>query len=187
MRSAPLTSPSFSVNACCATSGAGPRPAIGSSRAKKPDSCTVSPCSLGDACRGRAGVLISLRQLVGDCVGACGLRALARQLVLDLRRGPRRACASCRLLVDHLDDVVAELRLHEIADLCRAAARTRRPRTPAPCGRGRSNRGRRPSASLPSSSEYFFASSAKSAPRLHLLRAGPRPASSRPRRPCPRS
>jgi hypothetical protein len=38
---APLTAPSASVNASCATAGAPPRPGIGSSRVKKPDSCTV--------------------------------------------------------------------------------------------------------------------------------------------------
>ena len=49
-----------------------------------------------------------------------------------------------RLAIRHLDDVIAELRLHETADFAGRRARTPRFRTPPPCGRARNNPGRRP-------------------------------------------
>ena len=87
-------------NALLAASGAGPRPRIGSSRAKKPDSCTGEPLRLRD--------LVEIRRLADLLfevlreVGRLRLRALVGELIGQLLphfgERPRRRV----LLVDQL-------------------------------------------------------------------------------------
>ena len=83
VRSASLTSPCFISNARSATAGARPRPVIGSSRAKRPDSPTVRPRVFATVSRS-AGIVDLLVELVGDAL-RLGLRALPLDLILDLR------------------------------------------------------------------------------------------------------
>ena len=109
-----------------------PMPAIGSSRLNKPDSPTVSPRALATVSKS-AGFFSFAGDIVGDPL-RLGLRPLPLQLVLDLRPHFVERLRRRRFLVDHLDDVVAELRLDEIADLPRLSSRTPPCRTPAPSG-----------------------------------------------------
>ena len=115
--SGPLTALSASVNAAAATCGAAPRPGTGSPRWKKPDSCTISPCSPAASARS-PGFLMrdsSWRGSLGDL--RVGL--LLRQLFLDLLPHLVERTRLARLLLDDADDVEAELRAHEIARLAR--------------------------------------------------------------------
>jgi hypothetical protein len=91
-----------------------PIPAIGSSGRKSPDSPVCSP---------RARDLLEVRRLldlarhfVGELLRG-GLRLLVLQRVLDLRAHLGERLRRRRPLVGHLDDVVPELRLHEVAQL----------------------------------------------------------------------
>ena len=98
VRTGPATSPVFMSKARVAASGDGPRPRIGSSRAKKPDSCTASPCAFADRVEvgGLADLLLErLRE-----VGGLRLRLLVGELIGDLLphvgERPSSSRPSCR-------------------------------------------------------------------------------------------
>ena len=166
-RSGPATSPSFISNARAGGFRRRRRGRGSARRARRsPDSCTGQAVRLG-----RLVEVGRLRDLLLEAIVCARSAAWAcarsyAELIGDLRPHLVERSRRRRLLVDHLDDVVAELRLHEVADLPRLQRERRPGRTPAPSGPCRSSRGRRRSWRLPSSSEYFFASAAKSAPAL---------------------
>ena len=81
-RIGPAIAPSFIRNASDATSGAGPRPLIGSSFAKNAESCTVRPRDFADGVEvgGTLDVVGERRRQLRHL----RLRALVRELVGDL-------------------------------------------------------------------------------------------------------
>ena len=86
---------------------------MGSSRAKNPDSATARPASLGDGVE-VLGLGELSRELGRDALGLL-LRPLGLEDFLDLHARLVERAGRGGFLVRHADDVVTELRLHEVA------------------------------------------------------------------------
>ena len=105
--------------------------------------------------RERLGVCVA-------CASACSRSSADFDFLVDV--GVGQWPHDGRLAIGHLDDVIAELGLDEIADLAGCERERGGVERGRPCGRARSSRDRRPAARCVSSCEYFFASAAKSPP-----------------------
>ena len=92
-----------------------PRPAIGSSWPKNPDSPTVRPRGFATVSRSAGFFSSAATSSAMRCASSCARCRL--QLVLDLRPHFGQRLRRRGPLLDDLDDVEAELRLHQVAEL----------------------------------------------------------------------